>query len=76
MKSDLEQFLTNLLHVLREIHVQFGGWAWVALGLVLLPTILLAVAALCSIRRGRLETGAANRFFEEQRIIKHWINRS
>ncbi len=62
-QSDLEKFVRVLFGLLREIREQFGAFAVVALGLILVAGIILGFLALRWIRRGGLRGGTSQRFW-------------
>ena len=73
MQSDSAKFLSALFSLLREIREQWGAFAVVALGVVLVAGIVLALLACRWIKRGGLRAGATQRFFAERREIKRWL---
>lgn len=73
MQLDLERFVRVLFELLREMREQFGAFAIVALGLILVVGAILSFIALGRIRRGGFGAGAAQRFFAERRQIENWL---
>ncbi len=59
MQSDLKKFVKVLFELLREMREQFGAFAVVALGLILVAGIMLGFLALRWIRRGGLRAGTS-----------------
>ena len=65
------QGMEKLIQLLRALHGEMGAMAWLALGVLLPVSIVVALIALRWVRRGGLESGSAQKFLAEQREIAH-----
>ena len=64
--------LTQLIHAVYE---QMGALAWVALGVLLPFSIILAIVVLRWIRHGGLAAGTSHSFFAQQEAIARWLRK-
>ncbi len=63
--------MEKLIQLVQAVHEEMGGLSWVALGVLLALSMVLATVALRWVRHGGLATGA--RFFARQRELARWL---
>ncbi len=63
--------MEKLIQLVHAVHEEMGGLSWVALGVLLAVSIVLATVALRWIRHGGLATGGE--FFAQQRESARWL---
>ncbi len=66
--------MEKLIQLIQELHNEMGADAWVALGVLLVFSMMLGMVALFWIRNGGLAAGNSRRFFAAQRDIAHYLD--